>query len=89
MDRVDFYKAIVEQLQNDGYNARFKERYSGRHMYGVTVPAIDTEASLARVTFVGCTVAEENGIPVNEIDALLPHQTDSMGLDFVHYQFPA
>lgn len=48
MDKLSIFKAAVEQLVDEGYDAKLHEAYSGRFMYGDTQPAIsgDFEAHI-------------------------------------------
>lgn len=96
MDREAVYKEAVEILQEEGHDASYRSDYSGRGMYGESVPGIVTGASLAEVgwavTYASSLLSigpgEENHVHPDVVrDALefVPKNSDSMGLDKIYY----
>jgi len=68
---------LVEFLQNEGYEAKLYEDYSGRGMYGNTTTGVTTDASP------GTMESLEEEMEESEIDPSF--RKDSMGLDYIYY----
>ena len=86
MDRDEikqWYAAAVELLNDRGYEAEFREDYSGRGMFGDCVPAIVTSASGVLVGWALCQAAPNPEV-VSE-SGLIPAYSDNMGMDKVYY----
>lgn len=91
----DVYLRAVELLEEKGHEASFREGYSGRAMYGKTVPAIVTGAP---ATLVGAAIVQataeliseavddgrlepDEAIALVEPMDFVPARQDSMGRD--------
>jgi len=61
--------ALIEQLEEAGYEARLYEGYSGRCMYGKTTYGVTTDCNPGSMEY-------------HEIDY---PRMDSMGMDFIYY----
>jgi hypothetical protein len=91
MDRIEFYKKIVELIVNFGYDAYLYDDYSGRGMYGRTVPAIVTSISPVLMGAYAMLAASDllsyDGIDeiFDEIVDILPKSQDNMGLSMIYY----
>lgn len=86
MDRDEikqWYAAAVELLNDRGYEAEFREDYSGRGMFGDCVPAIVTSASGTLVGWALCQAAPDP--EVARETRLLPARSDNMGMGMVYY----
>ena len=85
----------VELLNDNDFIAEVYENYSGRGMYGSTVPGITTNASGAVVGFhlamAVLYLKEQSGGEIEAIEALyeevrkIPTRSDSLGLDAIYY----
>lgn len=74
---LDNAHAIAEAIEDEGYDAEVREEYSGRGMFGRTVPAIVTDAPLTMIGWAAGTL----DISWDEV----PTRTDSMGRQTVVY----
>lgn len=85
----DIFKAACELLHEDGHDAEAQMDYSGRCMYGDTVPAIvtDAEASVMGAAVMVAALREvggKNGVVsdhslVHEAWQFIPGRFDTMG----------
>lgn len=84
---LDQAKELVEELLVYGCEARVMEDYSGRGMYGKSVPAIILESHSDILTLAYLAGAKsESGADNFEMSIdELPTRTDSMGLGVVVY----
>lgn len=84
MESSDVYKRAVELLDEEGWEATFRRDYSGRGMYGSTVPAIVTDAPgpvVGGAVYAAALEFSCEMLPAfREFAGLLPEYTDSMGL---------
>ncbi len=76
---IEQAEALVKGLYEMGIEAKMREGYSGRGMYGTEVVAIVSDDSNIK-TAIGYA-AVEAGIDWND----LPHRQDNMGLGWVVY----
>lgn len=76
--KLETAEAVADYLSAKCYTASVEEEYSGRAMFGKTVPAIVTNAPAA---IVGFAVAEVTNNDFREV----PKRQDNMGLDMVYY----
>ena len=83
------YISACEVLEDHGYESDFREDYSGRGMYGKSVPAIVSDAPGTMVSWSIIIALIEHGDDVDNIDArsldYIPKRQDSMGLSYVFY----
>ena len=93
LDRNEMYRKAVEILWDEGQEAEVRDGYSGRGMYGKTVPGIVTGAAMSEVTW-AVTYAvmdslEGEGMDVYDrmeaVKNLMPTREDNMGLDYIYY----
>ena len=94
-DRLDVIRRAAEALRCEGHEAEVRERYSGRAMFGATVPAIVTDAPavLLGVAFAVAIAdaGEELQLPVDTdwvletAPKVAPLRADDMGLSRVYY----
>lgn len=76
--KLETAQNVADYLVGRCYEATVDEEYSGRFMYGKTVPAIVTNAPAA---VVGFAVAEMTENDFREV----PTRSDNMGLQMVYY----
>lgn len=76
--KLETAQNVVDYLVGRAYEATVEEEYSGRFMYGKTVPAIVTYAP---PVVVGFAVAEVTENDYREV----PQRSDNMGLQMVYY----
>jgi hypothetical protein len=68
---------LMNFLENQGFDAKLYEDYSGRGMYGNTTTGVTTDASPGEMEFM------EEEMEEAEIDPAF--RKDSMGLDYIYY----
>ncbi len=80
------YEEVVNMINSagDNYDADLREDYSGRGMYGKSVPAIVTDALAVLVGVYFCWVMDDFGTNYEDFDAddaieLCPLNWDEMG----------
>ena len=78
-----WYAEAVNILEGIGYNASVRENYSGRGMFGESVPAIVTDAPAVFVGFALCHTIEPYYVIVAQ--QYLPDRSDNMGRDDMVY----
>jgi hypothetical protein len=79
---TDQAEQLAEGLADEfGIDVEVRPDYSGRGMYGATVPAFVTDEDADKVLAALGFVAGKRGIPFDD----LPTRTDSMGLGVVIY----
>lgn len=96
--KEDVFQRAVAFLQQQGYQASFREHYSGRAMYGRNTMAIVTEApeillgSAITLAMVEIYSQEndnnEQGVQFfleDEMQYFIPGSQDSMGQGYVYY----
>lgn len=88
--RLEVYEEAVEVIDEPGrYHAELRAEYSGRAMYGRTVPAIVTNAPGTIVAWaIMCVLAErfDNCCDLQvESESYIPTGQDQMGMDRVYY----
>ncbi len=93
LDTTDVYRKAVEMLTVGDQEASLYENYSGRAMFGATVPGIVTDVCGpkvgAAITIAAISLTLENCENVydvmGEIWVHIPVRTDNMGLSFIYY----
>ena len=90
------YTDTIILLEEEGYESSFTSDYSGRSIYGSTVPGIVTDASpailatfVATAVFMSIDEKERSNIhPMDFMELVLgatPKRTDSMGRSTIYY----
>ena len=89
--KLTTYRRACELLAESGYEADFRGAYSGRAMYGRTVPAIVCDASgpiIGWAIATAYTALYCDDDPQDLLDAsraMMPTRMDSMGMSTIHY----
>lgn len=91
--KLELFRQVVSILDEAGNESSLEEEYSGRGLYGKTVPAIVTDAPAALIGWAFCmALAEQEKIDsewpadsIGEVYGLIPRRTDNMGLSYVYY----
>ena len=81
--RAEIYERACEILEEEGFESDFRPDYSGRAMYGSTVPGIVSDASGPVVGWAIC-IAMAHVAKGMELD-MIPRRTDNMGLSTIYY----
>ncbi len=97
MNKREIYKRAVDLLNEldlnmvIGNNAKYRDDYSGRGMYGDTTPAIVADSGVLVGWAVGQAIIEVEGALAYQpdfedwVDEILPQRQDSMGRSQVFY----
>lgn len=89
MQKIDVFIKVCELLEDHGHEADLRPEYSGRGMYGATVPAIVTEAPSVMIGILIVQVLVDAGLETweaaEEAMEMAPKRSDSMGLSKVLY----
>lgn len=91
--KLELYRQVVSILEGLGHESSLDEEYSGRCMYGKTVPAIVTDAPAPLIGWAICMALAENdefcaewpADSISDAQKLVPARSDSMGLSAVYY----
>lgn len=87
MDKKELFKDACDWLEDEGYDVTFHESYSGRGMFGDSVPAISGEVSGVMVGLALAKAGEAFDLTVSDLQwqGLIPTGRDSLGLGTIYY----
>ena len=89
MDRLEIYKEAVAWLIDGGADpddTYVYENYSGRNMYGATVPGIVTDNPVAAGAAIAVVILDNDPFAdAFDVEKNLPERSDSMGRFIILY----
>ena len=85
MDKLELFHDLARQLEDDGYEVTVHDDYSGRCMYGETVPALSGDFPPGALAGAALQVCADFDYSAAEVRDLLPHRQDSLGRGVIVY----